>query len=168
MVSNSLPELITLNNYEGDWFPYLEAIYQYYMDEVVNGKLLYNNLPISCQFRPTHEGKGFAFWHAISEGEKEDDRKADLRRCERIRWIAWMIRNITDNTSNGITWWKNKRGPNTHTVLFLEEESYVVILAKRKDYHLFRTAYCANSRRKRQLIRERDEYWKAKKTKGAC
>ena len=76
--------------------------------------------------------------------------------------------NITDDTDNGITWWENKRGSNTHTVLFLEEESYVVILAKRRDYYLFRTAYCANPKRKRQLIRERDEYWKARKTKGAC
>jgi hypothetical protein len=50
MVTNPLPELITLNDYDGDWFPYLEAIYQCYLKDVVNGNLLYNDLPVRFQF----------------------------------------------------------------------------------------------------------------------
>jgi hypothetical protein len=74
MVEAALPELITLSEYDGDWPSYLEAIYQHYLDDVVDVKLQYNKLPIKFQFRPMHEGKGFAFWHTISEGEKEEDR----------------------------------------------------------------------------------------------
>lgn len=169
MVSNStLPELVTFNQHDGNWSIYVDIIYQYYLDEVVNGKLTHKNLPIRCQFRPPYNDKGFAFWHCISEGENEETRTPDLRRCERIRWIAWVIHKAQNGQENKISWWKNKRGSNTHVVIFHEEESYVIVLAKRKDYYLFKTAYCANPQRKRQLIREREEYWKSKKTKGAC
>ena len=166
MVDTPLPELVTLKDYKGDWHHYLEAIYQYYMNEIVNGDLRYDNLPIKCQFRPPYEGKGFAFWHAITEGEIEDKRTADLRRCERIRWINWIITN-SSTCANEISSWENKRKKNNHVVLFHEKESYVVILAKRTGYYLFRTAYCATAQRKRQLIREREEYRRSLKTKGA-
>lgn len=161
----SPPELILLNDYNGDWPSYLEAIYQSYLDDVVNAKLKYNKLPVKFQFRPLYEGKGFAFWHTISEGEKEENRTADLRRCERITWIAWMIKNSTATTK--VTTWENKRGKNHHIVLFFEAESYVVILAKRNGYYLFKTAYVTTPQRKKQLIKERKEYQDAKKTKGA-
>ena len=42
------------------------------------------------------KGKGYAFWHVISEAPQsnnrnESERIPNLRRCERIRWIAWAI-----------------------------------------------------------------------------
>ncbi len=165
MVEAVLPELITLSEYDGNWQSYLEAIYQSYLDDVVNSKLHYNTLPIKFQFRPMYEGKGFAFWHTISEGEKEENRTADLRRCERITWIAWMIKNAP--VSNEISSWENKRGKNHHVVIFFEAESFVVILAKRNGYYLFKTAYVTTPQRKKQLIKERKEYLDSRKTKGA-
>jgi hypothetical protein len=166
--STQPPELITFSEHGGDWAVYVEVIYQHYLDGLVNGKLTHKKLPIRCQFRPSYNNKGFAFWHCISEGDNEETRTPDMARCERILWIPWVIRHAEDSIKNKITWWENKRGSNTHVVIFLEEENYVVILAKRKDYYLFKTAYCANPQRKRQLIREREEYWKSRKTKGAC
>ena len=160
MVEAALPELILLSEYDGNWELYLDAIYQNYLGEVINAKLHHNKLPVKFQFRPEHQGKGFAFWHAISEGEKEDNRTIDFRRCERIKWIAWVIKNAL--TSDKITSWENKRGKNQHVVLFFEGESYVVILAKRNNYYLFKTAYCATPQRKRQLIKERKEYFLAR------
>lgn len=154
MVNVVLPELITLDQYQGDWSSYVEVIYQHYINTIANGKLTYKNLPIRCQFRPLSQGKGFGFWHCISEGIEETVRFPDLRRCERILWIAWVIHQSEHNAH--ITCWKNKRGSNEHIVLFLEIENYVVILAKRKTYYLLKTAYCVNSQRKRQLIRERE------------
>jgi len=165
MVEIVLPNLITLNEYGGDWPTYLEVIYTNYLTHVVNANLYYNKWPIKFQFRPMHEGKGFAFWHTISEGEKEVDRTIDFRRCERIVSIGWLITNAS--ILDQITAWENKRGKNHHIVLFYEIESYVVILAKRNDYYLFKTAYVATPQRKKQLIRERNEYWNTKKTKGA-
>lgn len=167
MINDKPPKLITLKDHKGDTTAYLEAVYQHYFTQVVSGNLIYNGLPIKCQFRPSHNGKGFAFWHAISKGQNEDEREIDFRRCERICWIAWVIQNISLTANNSLTCWENKRGANTHVVLFFEKESYVVILEKRKKHYLFKTAYCANSQRKRQLMREREQYWESKKTEGA-
>ncbi|HVE44101.1 MAG TPA: oxidoreductase [Gammaproteobacteria bacterium] len=166
MVEEALPKLITLSEYGGDPLPYIEAIYQSYLNNVVNAELHYNKLPVKFQFRPLREGKGFAFWHTISEGEKEEDRTIDLRRCERIRWIAWVIKNAS--ISAKITIWENKRGENEHTVLFFEAESYVVILAKRNGYYLFRTAYSATQRTAHKGKTEISKYHKKLKApKGA-
>ena len=156
MLEVVLPELISLSDYKGNWSVYLDSLYDIYLNDIVGSKLHYNNLPVAFKFRPFYEGKGFAFWHTISEGEKEENRTPDLRRCERIKWISWTIKNVTVNRE--ITSWENKRGQNNHVVLFFEAKSYVVILAKRTGYYLFKTAYCATPHRKKQLIKERQRY----------
>ena len=131
----ALPDLEELS---GDWQEYEDHIYQIYLDTVVNGKLTFNELPVRCQFRPETKGKGFSFWHLISEGETEEDRTPDIRRCERIRWISWMINEF--ETNEQISWWENKRDKNTHVVIWHEAEGYAVILARRRNYYLIKTA----------------------------
>lgn len=84
----SLPDLFLFN---GDWENYENALYQIYLDDIVNAQLQFRGLSISCQYRPESKNKHFGFWHVISEGEIEDDRTPDFRRCERIRWIAYLI-----------------------------------------------------------------------------
>jgi hypothetical protein len=164
---DNLPDLIEFAEYGGVWPLYLEAIYQYYLDDVANANLTYHGLRIGCKRIPLYEGKGAGFWHAISEGETEETRKADLRRCERIRWIPHIITQAQDGISSPVTWWKNKRGANTHVIFLHEKESYVVILAERNGYYLLKTAYCATQRRLHNLIRERNQFWASRKTKGA-
>jgi hypothetical protein len=81
----TLPDLFL---FTGDWQCYEDKLYQIYLDEIVNAGLSFNGLPIRCQYRPESKNKHFGFWHLISEGEIETDRTPDLRRCERIHWIA--------------------------------------------------------------------------------
>lgn len=156
MSLNKSPELITLQSYKGDWKTYVDVIYQIYLNEVVNGKLTFENLPIRCQYRPATHGKHFGFWHLISEGKTEDDRTPDLRRCERIRWIAYIIKNIN---LPEISYWENKRGNNKHVVLWLEKENFIVILAKRHDYFLLKTIYVHNNKKTEKLRKERDSHY---------
>jgi hypothetical protein len=167
MVGVSAPQLITLEQHQGDWDAYLVEIHKKYMQYVVNGKLSLKGLPIRFKHHPAHNKMGYSFWHAISEGPIEADRIPDLRRCERIHWIPWVINNIKDEIEHFITWWEAKRKSESTIVLFFEEENYVVILARRRDYYLFKTAFCVSPRRKRGLIKERADYWQSKKTKGA-
>lgn len=150
------PPLIELDDYGGDWSRYLEAIYECYLAEVVKGNLEFEGLPIRCQFRPITKGKHFAFWHVISEGREEDDRTPDLRRCERIKWIAWVISNAGTNVK--ISVWENRRPGNTNLVLWYEEGNYTVILSKRSGYLLLKTAFCLTSHRRTVFQRERDAY----------
>lgn len=148
-----LPGLLV---FQGDWNLYIEEIYQVYLDEIVNTNITFQGIKISCQYRPPTMGKHFGFWHVISEGDKEDDRIPDLRRCERIHWIAYLVANA--ESLDEISWWENKRKGNTHVVIWHETENFVVILAKRRDYYLLKTAYCAQSNRLRRFIRERDAF----------
>ncbi len=144
----------------GVWTDYVETIYKIYVDQIANAALTFQTLPIRCKYVPATNGKHFGFWHVISEGESEEDRLPDFRRCERITWIAYLTSNA--DTDADITWWENKRGSDTHVVIWHEAENFVVILAKRKDYYLLKTAYCPKSHRAKTFVKERDNYWKQK------
>ncbi len=163
MLDSQLPELIELTKFQGDWAPYLEAIYQLYLNKIADSNFTYLGLPVKCQRRPMYENKGAGFWHAISEGTNEENRTVDLRRCERIPWIPWIIKHAKNGINSTVTWWQNQRFGNIHIVFLHEKESYVVVLAKRNGYYLLKTAYCANKRRLQELIRERNNFWVTKK-----
>jgi hypothetical protein len=154
--NNTPPQLLTLGAFGGDWDRYIDAVYQCYIAEIVQGNIEYRGLPIRCQFRPVTKGKHFAFWHIISEGPDEEDRTPDFSRCERIGWIPWVIKNAGKNDK--ISYWENRRGSNRNIVLWYEEGEFAVILAKRSGYLLLKTAYCVSPHRKMVFRRERDEY----------
>ncbi len=82
----ALPDVVS---FSGEWSDYVEIIYQVYVDSVANAGLTFNGFKIRCKYSPESQGKHFGFWHVISEGEAEEDRLPDLRRCERISWIAY-------------------------------------------------------------------------------
>lgn len=149
-----LPQLEKLT---GDWKDYEDHLYQIFMDTVINDQLFFQGLPIKTQYRPLCKAKDFSFWHLISEGQVEEERVPDLRRCERIRWLAYLIQN--SETSKKISWWKNKRGANDHIVIWHETESFAVVLAKRNDYYLIKTMYVVNKNRAKTFIKERDKFW---------
>jgi hypothetical protein len=162
MTSLVPPELVL---FEGEWTLYEDEIYQCFVATVVRGRLTFENMPISVQYRPETNGKHFGFWHVISESENrhnhaEEDRIPDIKRCERIKWIAWLIKNYT---ADGVSWWKNKRKGKTHIVIWAEELDFAVILAERKGYYLLKTAYWVKPFRKRQFTKERDAW---RKTQG--
>lgn len=153
-----LPDLLP---FAGDWSSYEDDLYRTYLTGIVNANLSFNGLPIKCQYRPPSKNKHFGFWHVISEGNIEDDRLPDLRRCERIGWIAYLI--ACAGTDTEISWWENKRGSNTHVVIWHEPENFAVILAKRTDFYLLKSAYCAEPHRKKAFIKEREEFWRGYK-----
>ena len=157
MVNKGLPELI---EFQGNWEQYIEDLYTIYENEIVFSGITFKGLPVKCQYRPPALGKGFGFWHIISNGPVEDDRLPDLRRCERIRWIPWLIRNVEHD--DRISWWQNRRGSNTHVVIWVEIEDFAVILAKRSGYYLLKTAYVVAPHRKISFLREREKFWKGK------
>jgi len=139
-----LPELFPCQQ---DWDSYLKALYQIYMDSVVNGRLSFRNLPVRTRFEPATKGMGYSFWHTITEGEKEAERTVVFEICERIRWIAWFVRNA--ETCPDLKWWMNKRDTSTHVVIWHEKEKFAVVLAKRADYYVLKTAYVVKPNRAR-------------------
>ena len=86
-------------------------------------------------------------------------------RCERIRWISWVIENV-DNYDE-ISWWDERsKSNNREVVLWVESEQFVVVLAWRSQgYWLLKTAYLAGKPHKiKSLRKKRDRYWKARKS----
>ena len=145
-----------MEDYENDWHQYLEAIYQYFCQDFVASKPSFKDKRFALKRHPMVEGKEATFWHIISEGEVENERLPDLRRCERIRWPRAII---TAHDTKFVKCWKNSRKGDERVILALEDFSYVVILADRGDYILLWTAYCVEQEHKRKkLRREYEEY----------
>jgi hypothetical protein len=149
----ALPELLFR---ACDFKEYIEQVYQIFLETITRAELTFNGLPIRTQFLPSDEGKHATFWHLITEGIIEIERTPDERRCERIRWVAWLIINATTETD--VTWWENTRKGNAHVVIYIENQEFAVILAKRNKYYLLKSAYCVKEHRRNDFRRERDEY----------
>lgn len=151
-VPDWLPSLVLLEDSKGDWNEYLNILYEIFKSDFVNSQCKYRGIKIALKKHPQINDKEATFWHLISEGEKEDDRTPDLRRCERIRWPKPIIEKVPDEE---IKVWQNKRGSETRLCIWLENAEYIVILAERKNYLLLWTAYTVTTNhRKRKLLKE--------------
>lgn len=165
------PDLISMSDYP-EWEAYEDAIYAVYLETVAHAQLTFRGCPLKVRFMPKTKKKGYGFWHLISEApsqsnRNEEERIPDLRRCERIRWVAWCILNADANTP-GFSWWENARGRERHVVLWAEQHDFAVVLAKRQTaqgprFYLLKTAYCLRSHTIRKFIRERDAWLAAQK-----
>lgn len=141
----------------GDWSDYLDLIYEHYLDDLIRTVRHLKGKPIRARFNPETQGKGFSFWHVISEGDDEDERLPDPRRCERIRWIAWVLEEAANGAEHILTWNTQRtlrRGTVERLVLFCEEFAYAVILEERVDHFLLVSAYPVSERRARKLRTE--------------
>lgn len=148
------PPLILMN---GDWDEYLSSVYEHYVADLIDSPRHLLGKPVRARYNPATNGKGFSFWHVISEGEREEDRTPDLRRCERIQWIAWMLVHAAAGEPKILSW-KNsrttRRGTTERLVLLCEEAQYVVILEERAEYFLLVSAYPVSERRSEKLRKE--------------
>lgn len=154
--------------FDGEWPVYEERLYEAFLDTLVRRAVTFRGWPVKPQYRPSHRGKGFSFWHVISEApdprnRNEDDRIPGLRRCERIRWIAWVI-ECASNGEPGFHWWENRRGRDRRVVIWAEKHDFAVVLARRKGYYVLKTAYSGIRPHQRQsFMAERDAFWRAQK-----
>jgi len=152
------PELCEYSG--GDWDIYQEILYGIFSQTLLSDDLFFQGLPVRIKRVPEYKNKHFAFWHLISEGEKEEERTPDFRRCERIAWVRWTIENAENHPK--ISLWNNKRGTNVHVVIWFEIENYAVILAKRNGYFLLKTAYLLEKGRSATFAEERERFYKKK------
>lgn len=137
----------------GEWDTYFEEVYDVFTKTLVHKSITFCGLPVRLKRNPEYKGKSFTFWHLTSEGEKEEERIPDLRRCERLAWVHWVIEQ--SSTNKDIYCWENKRGQHTHVVIWFDAEDYVVILDKRREYFLLKTAYLAKPHRAKAFRKEK-------------
>ncbi len=156
-----------LNVFSGDteeWDSYQESLFEIFRTTILEAGLTFQGVKIQCRRQPEYQGKHAAFWHLISEGEREDQRTPDFRRCERLAWVAWIIQNADKKE---ISYWESKRGRETNIVLWNEQSEFAVILGKRNGYYLLLTAYAViEEHRIASFQREREEYLKSSTQKS--
>lgn len=151
-----LPPLLLRDEYNEEWEPYVERVYAVFENDFYRTRILFRGGRVIAHREPMDKGKAAAFWHAISEGKKEEDRLPDPRRCERIGWIRGLIENSTAPEARV---WIAKRETDLRTVIALEDFSYVVVLGNRtgrdnRPYYKFITAYAVEREHRRKLLRK--------------
>ena len=67
------------------------------------------------------------FWHCVAEGEIEENRTPDLRRCERIPWMRPVIEHASDATVD--VWVEAQTGKGSRPHLWFDQE-YLVVLER--------------------------------------
>lgn len=159
-----LPPLVLFSDYGGDWDSYLDAIYDYFKQDFVDSKPVFQGRRVGLKRHPMTQGKEATFWHMVQEGSIEEDRTPDFRRCERIRWPKPIIEHDADKA---IKVWANQRRGEERICLWFEQENYLVILAVRGKYILPWTAYLVEQpHRQRKLQKEYEDSCRNKGPKG--
>ena len=154
----SPPDLLLLEDFDGDWETYVEELYCIFIKEIARAGILFQNLEVSCLRHPETRGRWKSFWHLIQEGNIEDERTPEFRRCERLRWVPWVIKNA--GTHPEIDEWSNERRGETNTLLWYREE-YLVVLSKKQNFWLLKTAYPTERNHTiRKLKKERDGFYR--------
>ena len=151
-----LPALVLLADYGNDWDKYLYALYLFYTEDFIENKPIFYGKKLAVKKIPLTDGKESTFWHIIQEGNKEDERIPDLRRCERIRWPKAIIEHCHECD---IKVWENERhtrkGKQSSICIWFENKDYLIVLRKRVDYILFWTGYPVTApHTKRRLEKE--------------
>jgi hypothetical protein len=159
-----LPDIITLNEYGGDFNSYIEAVYEIFKRDFVDSRPSFNGIKLRLKKHPITDGRECTFYHLTHEGHDEQNREPDMRRMERLCFIKPMIEN--PNCAD-LRIWRNKRGNNERILIFHEYESFLVILDDRGEYILPWTAYyIQHNSRKQRLIAEYEAYIKTKTAQG--
>lgn len=154
------PELITLSDFGGDFDIFLSKAYSIFKQDFIISRPKFEDLNVSVRRYPEMDGMHKTFYHITHEGEDENQRTPDLRRIERISFPKFVIDN---NNHSEILIWKNKRGRDERTILFNQDENYIVVLTNRGDYYMFITAYLVEqNHRKNKLLKEYETYKNAK------
>jgi hypothetical protein len=87
------PDLLPFAAFGGNWAAYETELHRIFIADLANGVVQYGGLRVGCRRHPEAAGRWASFWHLVQEGRVEDDRLPDLRRCERIRLVRWVIEN---------------------------------------------------------------------------
>ncbi len=154
-----LPDLLP---FQGNWPTYVEEVFAIFESDFITPRAVFRGEEIRLRWMPVFNGKPSAFWHLVQEGQIEEDRTPDLRRCERIGWLRAIIDNAGDDR---VKVWENERtgakGRERSVLLWLEEQDFLVVLGKRNGYYLLVTAYQTNRDHTRRKLRQEYESYVA-------
>ncbi|MBP9984376.1 MAG: hypothetical protein KBF13_04560 [Prevotella sp.] len=155
-----LPERIYLDEFGGNYKLYMDAVYAIFERDFVKSKAMFGSNKLNMKFHPKYQERAYTFYHMTHEGEDEDNRRPDLRRCECIPWTKPSIQNTE---FWNLRFWHQKRKTANRICICLDNEEgvdYYVILDVRATYVLLWTAFV--STHKHEINKKDAEYlrWK--------
>ncbi|MGF2412239.1 MAG: hypothetical protein ACQUYJ_07930, partial [Ferruginibacter sp.] len=122
-----LPDLVLLDDFGGDYEKYIQHVYGIFREDFESGKkIFFRGLILKLKYNPMFQGKACTFYHMTHEGEDEQDRKPDIRRCERLAWAKPVIENCD---RLGLKVWPQKRKGKNRICIWVElegEPDYIV------------------------------------------
>ncbi len=141
-----LPELVLFENFKS-WDDYQDTLYNIFCSDFKNTFPMFEGKRVKIRFHPIEYGKEEAFFHVTCQDYMKDgERVPDFRRCERIKWIRKFIENYGCNLDecpecNGLKVWEETYKSNARIHILFEEERFMVVIEKRKEYCLLITAF---------------------------
>jgi hypothetical protein len=148
-----LPSLIQLEDYDGNWHKYIDAVFAIFYRDFIETVPKFAGKYVRCRRDPIVDGKEAGFWHCVSEGPDEDQRTPDLRRCEKIGWVRKVIEHANDAD---VDVWVQRKGREPRVHIWFQE-TYLVVLGDRGRYYQLITAFCTDREHtKQKKRRERD------------
>lgn len=142
----SLPEIIELSSFGGDFSKYQEFLYnEIFLKQLYNYKLQYNNKLVELKRSPLYEGKEDSFFHLTCKiFEKNSlERTPDFRRSERLCWLKPAIEIDHGKLCQKECFLVYKRPFKRKTrICFLNPiDRYFVVLEERPGSYLLITAF---------------------------
>lgn len=154
--SEWLPKPADLSLWEEDFDSLIENLYQIYTNDFIQYPPTFRSAPVGRKRYPLLDNKDTTFWHIISQGE-EPQREVIKERCRCLPWIKPVILNEKEDI---IKVWPVKRKQEIRYNLLLENENFLVVLAKRNHYYIIWTAYPVYKHTKIKLLKRYHEYKK--------
>jgi len=160
--SLTYPSLVLFDH--GDWPRYLADVYAIFRRDLIDSRPTFRGRRLGLKRHPISDGKEGTFWHCISDGDNEADRLPDIRRCERIAWIRFLIENC-DHPD--VCCWVRVVGGKNRVLITPADFAYIVVLEDRGEFLLPWTAYTVIAlHRQQKLKREFEAFERERKTKA--
>lgn len=129
---------------------YVSKLYAIFCNDFINHTVSFNGSAVDIDHTKGTSGREKGFEHVITNDyEKENKRYPDFQRCERIRWIRYFIESndchdkfqCDDALCEGIKVWEKWKGKRSRIKFLLVEESFIVIIERKKNWFILVTAY---------------------------
>lgn len=151
---------MSLEDFDGDASKYIEHLLSIFEKDFIKSNIVFRKEKVFYDKKEVDNKPG-AFVHITTETDrKTGERILSLRRCERLPWVKLMIEN--EEKPDVLVWSKDQKTKKrwvTRVSLFLEEQTFLVVLEKTKSgYFLITAIYIDNPNQKKKLLKEYGKY----------
>lgn len=154
-----LPAKLFLNDFQGDYKIYIDAVFAVFERDFIKRKACFGSYPLGVKYHPCFQDRAYTFYHMTHKGEVESERIPDLRRCE---CMPWAHPTVEQTVNYKLRFWEQERCNRPRVCIWLEVEDdcdYFVILDVRKTFVLLWTAFVADHSHEVRKKQKEYEAW---------